>query len=61
MKIRQLADAAIVAALLLTSIPDLDVNLTPDDLLTHAAMTASVSDGADASGTSDNPASRELS
>lgn len=58
MKIRKLADAAIVAALLLTSIPDLDADLTPADLLTPAAMTAAApTDAADAP---DNPASREL-
>lgn len=33
MKIRRLADAAIVAALLLTSIPDLQAAVTPEDLL----------------------------
>lgn len=39
MKIRKLADAAIVAALLLTSIPDLNVPLTRDDLLTPHVLT----------------------
>ena len=59
MKIRKLADAAIVAALLLTSIPDLDVSLTPADLLAPPPMTepADASHSGDAS---DTPASREL-
>lgn len=39
MKIRKLADAAIVAALLLTSVPDLEQGLTPDALLMPAACT----------------------
>lgn len=58
MKIRKLADAAIVAALLLTSIPDLNIDLTPADLLSPSAMTdVSAADLTDAP---DNPASREL-
>lgn len=58
MKIRKLADTAIVAALLLTSIPNLDVNLTPADLLTPASLTeASPADPAD---TPEDSASREL-
>lgn len=40
MKIRKLADAAIVAALLLTSVPDLDPGLTPDALLTPTVCQA---------------------
>ena len=58
MKIRKLADAAIVAALLMASIPDLDLDLTPDALLTPAVCQ-------DAAGTEpdtppENPASRRL-
>lgn len=56
MKIRKLADAAIVAALLLTSIPDLDVDLTPADLLTPTAVT----EAAQTDDAQDNPAAREL-
>lgn len=53
MKIRRLADAAIVAALLLTSIPELDLPLTPDVLLDPAPLTAPAPDMAE------DPASRE--
>lgn len=58
MKIRKLADAAIVAALLMTSIPDLDAALTPEALLTPGAYHESAEDSADAP--PDNPASRRL-
>lgn len=57
MKIRKLADAAIVAALLLTSIPDPDLTLTPDALLAPASCTAP----AQQTDTPETPASRELS
>jgi len=57
MKIRKLADAAIVAALLLTSLPDASTDLTPADLLTPTAFTAM----AEAPETPENSASRELS
>ncbi|MBQ7850036.1 MAG: hypothetical protein IJ343_09965 [Clostridia bacterium] len=57
MKIRKLADAAIVAALLLTSVPDLDPSLTPEALLAPAACEVA----APQPDTSDNPASREPS
>ena len=40
MKIRQLADAAIVAALLMASIPGAAPDLTPAELLSVAAYTA---------------------
>ena len=59
MKIRKLADAAIVAALLLTSIPDLNVDLTPADLLTPAALT-DAAPSAQTADAPDNPATREL-
>lgn len=58
MKIRKLADAAIVAALLMTSIPDIAPDLTPGDLLTPPAQTVPVSQPAVPE---DDPASRELS
>lgn len=57
MKIRKLADAAIVAALLLTSVPDLDPGLTPEALLTPAACEAAALHP----DTPDDPASREPS
>ena len=58
MKIRKLADAAIVAAILMVSIPDLNVHLTPDDLLQHSASAAIQTEHTpDAD---DDPASREL-
>ena len=62
MKIRKLADTAIVAAMLMTSIPDLNIHLTPEDLLTQAARSASVPVTApyEPSDPCDNPASREL-
>ena len=40
MKIRQIADAAIVAALLLTSMPELDSAITPEALLNPAPIAA---------------------
>lgn len=58
MKIRKLADAAIVAALLMTSIPDLDIDLTPDALLTPAVCQATAGD--DPGAPPENPASRKL-
>ncbi len=60
MKIRKLADAAIVAAMLMTSIPDLSIDLTPDDLLVCSAQPAAIQ--ADTAAEEiDNPASRKLS
>lgn len=59
MKIRKLADAAIVAALLMASVPDLNVGMTPDDLLMHAAQAAVQQSAAD--DTHDDPAPRRLS
>lgn len=58
MKIRKLADAAIVAALLLTSLPDASPELTPADLLAPATFSAMAVQEHD---TDENPASRELS
>lgn len=58
MKIRQLADAAIVAALLMASIPDLNVDLTPDALLTPAVFQHAAEAEPDAP--PENPASRRL-
>ena len=58
MKIRQLADAAIVAALLMASIPDLDLDLTPDALLIPAVCQNASETDSDAP--PENPASRRL-
>lgn len=58
MKIRKLADAAIVAALLMASIPDLDLDLTPDALLTPAVCQNAAETDSDAP--PENPASRRL-
>lgn len=58
MKIRQLADAAIVAALLMASIPDLDVDLTPDALLIPAVCQHATEAEPDAP--PENPASHRL-
>lgn len=58
MKIRKLADAAIVAALLMASIPDLDAGLTPDALLIPAVCQDAAE--ADPDAPPDNPASRRL-
>ena len=55
MKIRKLADAAIIAALLLTSIPDAAPAPIPDDLSHPAACTVPAAD------TAENPAAREPS
>lgn len=60
MKIRKLADAAIVAALLMTSIPDLAPGLTPAKLLSPAAL-SEVQHPGDVPDAEDIPASRELS
>ena len=62
MKIRRLADAAIVAAMLMTSIPNLNVSMTPEDLLAHAAVSAAVpiADHCTPDESSDNSASRKL-
>lgn len=57
MKIRKLADAAIVAALLMTSVPDLDPGLTPEALLSPPGCTVQ----SESPDTPDNPASREPS
>ena len=58
MKIRQLADAAIVAALLMASIPDLDVDLTPGALLIPAVCQDAAETDPDAP--PENPASPRL-
>ncbi|MBQ3484544.1 MAG: hypothetical protein IJA77_03460 [Clostridia bacterium] len=57
MKIRQLADAAIVAALLMASIPGAAPDLTPAELLSVAAYTAD----APLPNEPDHSAARELS
>ena len=54
MKIRKLTDAVIVAALLLTSIPELTSEITPEALLNPPSLTAA----ADAS---EDPAPRKPS